>query len=210
MKNLIIIGARGFGREIYSLAIECKEYMKEYVIKGFLDSKADALDNYDGYPLILGDVESYEVQDEDIFICALGEVEAKRKYTELILNKGGIFTTLIHPTAYISKNTILGAGCIICRNVLISCDIQIGNHVTIQPFSDIGHDAKIADWCHLNTYSFMGGFAELGEMATIHTGGIVLPHKKIEQNAIVGAGSVVIRNVKKDTTVFGIPAKKIT
>ena len=67
----------------------------------------------------------------------------------------------------------------------------------------------MGDYCHLNTYAFLGGYAELGEMVTIHTGGIVLPHKKINDKATVGAGSVVIRNVKEEMTVFGLPAVKI-
>ena len=35
MKNLLIIGARGFGREIYNLALESIGYGTEFTIKGF-------------------------------------------------------------------------------------------------------------------------------------------------------------------------------
>ena len=56
MKNLIIIGARGAGREVYGLALVTKEYNKEYLIKGFLDDKKNALDNLDGYPPIISSV----------------------------------------------------------------------------------------------------------------------------------------------------------
>ena len=50
MKNLIIIGARGFGREVYNLYLDCRRNDPELVCKGFLDDKADALDGYEGYP----------------------------------------------------------------------------------------------------------------------------------------------------------------
>lgn len=209
MKHLIIIGARGFGREIYNLAIECDGYGRDFIVTGFLDDKSDALDGYEDYPSILGAVEDYNIQENDIFVCALGDVFYKKKYVQMVLDKNGEFMTLIHPNAYISKNVKVGTGCIICRNALISCDITIGDFVTIQPFSDLGHDVRVGDYCHLNTYAFLGGYAELGEMVTIHTGGIVLPHKKINDKATVGAGSVVIRNVKEEMTVFGLPAVKI-
>jgi sugar O-acyltransferase (sialic acid O-acetyltransferase NeuD family) len=209
MKNLIIIGARGFGREIYNLAKECSGYNTEYVIKGFLDDKKDALSSYANYPLVIDAVESYRIQPDDIFICALGDVVFKKKYAQMIIEKGGEFTSLIHPTVYISQNTTIGKGCIICRNSFISCDSHIGDFVTIQPFSVLGHDVVVGNGCHLNTYAFLGGFVTLEDMVTIHTGGIVLPHKIIKGNAIVGAGSVTIRNVNENTTVFGIPAIRI-
>ena len=55
----------------------------------------------------------------------------------------------------------------------------------------------------------MGGYSQIGEMVTMHPGSRLLPHKMIENNASVGAGSVVISKVKEGTTVFGIPAKKL-
>ena len=56
MKNLLIIGSRGFGREIYNLALESICYGTEFTIKGFLDDKKEALDGYDGYPSIISSV----------------------------------------------------------------------------------------------------------------------------------------------------------
>jgi serine acetyltransferase len=44
---------------------------------------------------------------------------------------------------------------------------------------------------------------------TINTGAILLPHKKVLDGGTIGAGSVAIRNVKNDTTVFGLPAVEI-
>lgn len=206
MNNLIIIGARGFGREVYHLATQCGDYQKEFQIKGFLDSKADALESYSGYPPILGAVETYVPQPQDRFVCALGDVKAKKHYLSIIREKGGRFVSLIHPTAIILSNTSIGVGAIILANVFISSEVVIGDYVTIQPFSAIGHDARISDYAHLNAYAFVGGYAQVGEGATLHTGAKVLPHKRIGDWAIVGAGSVVLRNVKAGETVFGVPA----
>ena len=53
MKNLLIIGARGFGREIFNMAHDCNGFGSEFIIKGFLDDKKDALDNFNGYVPIM-------------------------------------------------------------------------------------------------------------------------------------------------------------
>lgn len=209
MKNLYIIGARGFGREVFNLFLECKKIHSSVECIGFLDDKKDALDGYTGYPPIISSVEDFEPKETDVFVCALGDVKFKRKYVEMITNKGGKFISLIHPDAQVGLNTTIGEGCIIKNACSISCDIKIGKFVTIMGYSVLGHDCVVKDWCHLGAYSFLGGFSQLGESVTLHPGVRLLPYKQVGNNAIVGAGSVVIRNIKEGFSVFGVPAKKI-
>jgi sugar O-acyltransferase (sialic acid O-acetyltransferase NeuD family) len=209
MKNLIIIGARGFGREVYHLATQCAGYSRKFAIKGFLDDKADALDGFCSYPAILGAVETYVLQPDDVFVCALGDAKFKKKYVDLVRGKQGVFYTLIHPTAIINPNTKVSQGSIILSNVFVSCEVQIGDFVTLQPFCVIGHNAQIGIFSHLNAYAFMGGHAHLEEGVTLHTGAKVLPHKKVGAWATVGAGSVVLHHVKPGVTVFGMRAVQI-
>lgn len=210
MKHLLIIGARGFGREIYNLAINSVGYLEEFDIKGYLDDKSDALCGYEGYPSVLGSVENYSPKKDDVFICALGSVFYKKKYVNLILDKGGEFINLIHKNVAIGSNTILGKGCIFSRNVNISCDITIGDFVTLQPYTEVGHDAVIGDYCHLNTYCFLGGYSRIGELVEMNTGSFLHPHKSICNNVVVGAGAYVFKNIKKEgITVVGNPAHEL-
>ena len=206
MKNLIIIGARGFGREVYSLAVQCDGHNKDYIIKGFLDDKSDALEGFENYPEIISDVESYQVQEDDVFTCALGSVKWKKHYSEIILSKGGIFINLIHPTTIFNLNLKRGKGLIIFRYSNISNDCSIGDFVTIQCFVALGHDVKIGMWSHINAYSFMGGFAILEEEVCLNTRATILPNVIVHKGATVGAASLVIKNVKENATVFGVPA----
>jgi len=209
MKHLYIIGARGFGREVYNLFLQCKEVLGDIECMGFLDDKIDSLDGYVGYPPIVSSVENYDVKPDDVFVCALGDVKYKKLYVEKILAKGGNFISLIHPGVHVGLNTKIGRGCIVRTECSISCDITIGDFVTIMGYSVLGHDCIVKDWSHLGAYSFLGGFSEVGELSTLHPGSRLLPHKKVGSNAVVGAGSVVLRNVKQGATVFGVPAKTI-
>jgi sugar O-acyltransferase (sialic acid O-acetyltransferase NeuD family) len=209
MKNLIIIGARGYGREVYNWATQCNQYNSEWTIKGFLDDKKDALDRMN-YPVeILSSVENYEIIQDDVFVCALGGVAFKKKYVSLLIDRGAEFINLIHPTAIIHDFVNLGTGVIVCPNSLISNECVIGDFVTIQSYSTIGHDCVVGKWGHLNAYSFMGGYAILEEEVTLHTRATILPGLVVGKGATVGAGSIVIRKVKPGVTVFGNPAKTI-
>ena len=207
MKSLYIIGARGFGREVYALATECKGYLSDFAIKGFLDDKSDALDGFADYPPIIDSVERFVPSDNDVFVCALGDPNWQKHYAEIVLEKGGEFINLVHPTATIGKNTVIGKGCIIHREAIISCDVSFGDFVTCQPKAVVGHDVVIADFCHLGTNSVMGGHSRLNSLTTLHPGAIILPHVNVGERCIVGAGAVAIRKVKSDTTVYGNPAK---
>ena len=191
------------------MACECVDFQKKFVIKGFLDDKSTALDEYPGYPPIIDSVENYEVQKDDVFTCALGDVKYKYSYIQKIVSKGGTFISLIHPTVTIEKNVHLGEGCIIRPSALIGCDSRIGNYVTILGNVTIGHNSVVGDYCHIGAHSFLGGDVKLKEQVTIQTAACVLPHKVIEKEAYVGVCSVVMRNVKAGTKVLGNPAKEI-
>ena len=206
MKHLLIIGARGWGREVYCMLSNCIGYETEFSVKGFLDDNNEALDGMPGYPPIISSVEDYQPQIDDVFICAVGDAHWKRYYAEMVLAKGGQFINIIHKTAIIEKNTTMGQGCIVCEHVLISCDIRIGDFVTFQHYTIIGHDASIGNYCHLGARAFMGGGSQLGEETTIQINSIILPHVKVGNKCMAAAGAVVIKKVKDGTTVYGNPA----
>lgn len=210
MKNLIIIGARGFGREYHNGLKLRDDYGKDFIIKGFLDDKKDALDGFENYAPILNSVEDYLIEPEDVFVCALGDSFYRRKYVNMIKEKGGTFSSIISSKSIIHPNAQIGEGVMISAFCNISSNTVIGDFTTIQPYCNIGHDAVIGDFCSLESYSFMGGFSRIGDNVTLHTRATILPHVKIGDNSIVGAGSVVLRNVKSNITVFGVPAKKIS
>lgn len=209
MKNLYIVGARGFGRKVFCIAKESIGYGEDFVIAGFLDDKKEALDGYEGYPPIISSVENYEIKPNDVFICALGDVTYKKKYIDILRDKGADFITLIHKTACFEQNVKLGAGCIISSGVKICCDTTIGDFNTFQPYVVVGHDVMIGNYCHFNTFCFMGGFVKIDDMATIQTSAVILPHKRVSSFSVVGAGAVVLRNVNTGITVFGNPAVKL-
>lgn len=211
MKHLIIIGARGWGREIYAAVRNTKAYQEqEYDVKGFLDDKADALDGLKGdFPPILGPVESYEIQPDDVFFCAMGDSQWRKHYAEMISSKGGHFITVINPMARINPTATIGEGTYIGPYTLVSDNVVIGKQCVLQCFNDLGHDVAVGDYVSIESYVFMGGGAKIGDMSTMHTKSSVIPHKTVGKNCVVGISSVVMRNIKDGLHVFGCPAVRI-
>ena len=209
MRQLVIIGARGWGREVYDIAKACINSGLDIQVKGFLDDKADALDGYDNYPPILGPTETYEIQNDDIFICALGDVKYKKYYAKIILDKGGEFISLVHPTAILGNNASFGKGCVIGAYSNLSSDTRIGDFVTFSIKAGMGHDSCVGDYSHIGGLCNISGFVKIGDMVTVHPCCNILPHKTIGDGAVIGTGSVVLVNVKPNQTVFGNPARAV-
>jgi sugar O-acyltransferase (sialic acid O-acetyltransferase NeuD family) len=207
--NLVIIGAGGLGREIYDLALVCYGDLPDFEVKGFLSDDPTNIQSL-GYPGILSNVQDYQIQEGDVFFCAIGNVFHRKKSVESILVKGGNFINLVHPTTNISPSVQLGMGVAIKSYCVISSDVSIGNFSFLQSSVIMGHDVKIGDYCQVNSFSFFAGYVKVGQCVSINAGAKLIQNVIVEEESVVGMGSVVLNKVRKGTTVFGVPAKRLS
>ncbi len=209
MKHLIIIGAGGMGRCLYSLAMESKGYKEEFDVKGFIDDNLNALDGFANYPAVINTISNYQPVDDDVFVCSIGDVATKIKVCNELESRGATFQTLIHNKASIGMNTVIGQGSIVDEDAHIDPDVIIGKNCMIQVQAIIGHDSIIGDNVRIDSQAFMVGGIKVGSGTCIYTKAMINHNVEIGENAVVGACSFVIKNVKPGTTVFGSPAKPI-
>lgn len=209
MKHLVIIGAGGYGREMFGAVMGAVGFGVDFDVKGFLDARADALDGFKGYPPIIGTPEGYAPQADDVFITALGSIASRRKCAEQLERRGAKFISIIHKTATLGPNVEVGAGSFIAPNVTLTADIRVGRHAAVFHNSSVGHDAVLGDFSHVYAQCAIGGAVHLGAGAVVYPGAVVVPRRTIGDDAVVGAGSTVILNVPAGVTVFGSPAKEV-
>lgn len=211
MKHLLIVGARGWGREVYAAFIQTNDYTSGKIdVKGFLDSKADAFDGLQGnFPPIICSPEDYQPEEDDVFFIAMGDPKWRKHYVDLIKEKGGFFLTIICKGACVNPTAKIGEGSFIAGWTSISDNVVLGKHTIIHVFCDLGHDSKVGDYGTLEAYSFLGGYSQIGNSSIMHVRSTLIRHKNIGNNVEVGSSSVVMRNIKDNQHVFGNPAKKI-
>lgn len=128
--------------------------------------------------------------------------------------------TRIWQFCVVFPNAEIGNNCNICANVLIENDVKIGNNVTIKSgvqvwdgvvlednvfvgpnvtfTNDLFPRSVNSDWQLSRTIVRKG--ASIGANSTIIAGHI------IGENALVGAGSVVTKNIPANTVWYGNPA----
>ena len=133
----------------------------------------------------------------------------RRKYSECILQKGGAFATLIHPTAVVGPNVTIGAGSIIGPLTQLSCEIVVGRFVAFGTLSSAAHDTTIGDYCQISGHCSITGNVVLEDGVFLGSHAVIVPQAHVGAWAYVGAGSVVLKRVQARTKVFGNPAGAI-
>lgn len=207
MKQLIIIGAGGMGRTFNDMVKECHGYGETFILKGYVDDDIHQLDSFENYPPILGTIQEYEPQENDVFTCSMGGT-ARYKCMQLIQEKGGEFINLIHKTALIGTNVTMGIGNVVNAFTTIAADVHIGNYNFIQRYVTIGHDVCIGHFNRIDSYVMCVGGVVIQNKIMIHTSSVINHGVLIEDDAHVGACSFVIKKVQQGTTVIGNPARR--
>ena len=184
-------------------------YGSDFVVKGFLDSNSDALDQHEGYPPILGDIKDYDIQSSDVFVCAIEDVVRRQYCYELIAKRGGQLYTLIHQSCVIADGVQVGKGCILSYDVIVSNDTTIGDRVLINTRAVIGHDCAVGSDCSIGVMAFVAGGVDLSDMVTVHAAARIHKGTFIGRRASVGMSTTVLRDVEEGVTVFGTPARVI-
>jgi acetyltransferase-like isoleucine patch superfamily enzyme len=133
--------------------------------------------------------------------------------------------SMVCDTACIREGVVIGSHSIIAMGVTVNYNTKIGNYVKIMDNSHITGNMTIEDRVFIGMLvttandNLMGRKASavasdwtekgphIHKFVTIGQGACILPGVEIGENAIVGANSVVTRNVAPKTLVTGIPAR---
>jgi sugar O-acyltransferase (sialic acid O-acetyltransferase NeuD family) len=210
MKNLVLVGAGDWACEVYAWIHNSVGYNTQYIFKGFIDDNVSALIHTEiDNRLLLGSINDYLIEDNDVFICLIANTVYREKAVGSLEIKGAKFTNAIHNSVLIFNNVKIGNGVVIAPLSVISNNSIIGNHVSINLMCSIGHDVKIGDFCQLSSHCDLTGRSCLNNHVVLGSRVTLIPSVSVVSNTIIGAGSVVFRKIKNAGTYVGNPAKQI-
>lgn len=194
-----IIGAGGFGQEIYTSFSEVEQAITTFFVDDeyYIDSPNNIL------PLSQFNPEEYKV------IVAINDPKLRYDLVNRLPKETKYFT-YIHPTAQIlDKNIEIGEGSIICAGVIITTNVKIGKHAHLNLQTTIGHDciignyfttapgAKISGNCIIHDYVYVGTNSSIKEKITIHS------------LVTIGLNTGVVKNINEPGVYIGTPSKKL-
>ena len=209
MKNIVIVGAGGVGRETSLIIQQINELKITWNLIGFIDDDVNSWGNViNGYPVI-GGMDSLEKLSLDTYVViAIANYNVKKKIVNKINNKFK-FATIIDPRVWIHDYITIGEGTIIYEGVILTANIEVGNHVIVSPKCGIGHDSIIKDYVSLLWNVNVSGNDVIEEGVIMGSGSTIIQGKKIGKGSIIGAGAVVVDDIDGFTTAVGVPAKVI-
>lgn len=209
MKDIYIIGAGGFGREVAWLINRINEVNPTWNIKGFIDDNESLWGTKEDEYEIFGGCEYLKTLGDVYAVCAVGSAKIRKIIINKFKGSQVKFATLIDPSVISSNKVQVGEGSIICAGSIMTVNVKIGNYVIINLDCTIGHDDIIEDFVTIYPSVNVSGNVQVGECSEMGTGMQVIQGINIVPNTIIGAGAVVVKDLKESGTYVGSPARKI-
>ena len=197
MSQLVILGAGGHAKVVADTAS-----LLGYSDICFYD---DAFPNKS----VLGNTEDFykKLEQFPAVIVAIGNNQTRFEHTLKILELGGKLISLIHPTAYVSKDVKINAGTVIFAQAVVQPGSSLGYSCIINTAATVDHDCQIENAVHICPGVNIAGEVKINNRTWVGIGSCVRQQVSIGSDVMIGAGSVVVANIPDNQTVIGIPAK---
>jgi len=207
--KLILIGGGGHCK----VCIDVIEQTGQFEIKGILDLAELLGANVLDYQIIGTDkdIANY-VELGYSFLITLGQIKSaslRKKLFYMLKENKAIMATVVAPSAYVSKYSKIGAGTIVMHHAIINAGVTIGDNCILNNKSEVEHDTVVGNHTHISTGAILNGNCKIGNGVFIGSNVTVANQITIEDKAVVGAGSVVIKNILTKDIQAGNPARSI-
>lgn len=215
IKNLVIIGNGGFGREVLELIRDINKSSSEYNILGFINNDVSSFGSYCNEVAVLGNeswIENYLLTHEELYVAiGIGSPQIKRKIVSSLEHLGNKikYPNLVHPSVIRGNYISLGVGNVITAGNILTCNITLGNHNMINLSCTVGHDSVFENFSVVSPRSVISGNTAIKEGAYLGTGCTIIEKKTIGRWSVVGGAALVNKDVPDNSTVVGVPASVI-
>lgn len=184
--KIVIVGASGQGMEVLSII----QKQSAFEFSGFIDVLYPKEKKYFGYDIIGNDDNYDEIYQSGIHnIVVAGGWLKGTKIISNIFNKAKLsnfnFPNIIHPSAIISENVILGCGIQIFANAFIGPNVSIGDGCVINNGSIVSHDSETGKFCFVAPGAVIAGNVSVGDYVVLGINSSVYLRKTVPNNYIL-------------------------
>lgn len=205
-KSCIIVGAGTYG-QVYA------EYLKdEFHILGYIDDDSSKHNTRIDEIEVLGDLNYLltKVDKSTNVFVPIGNNQVRVSILEKVIAEGFPTPNFIHPQTIIHSSVKIGKCVYILPGTQIMPLAQINDFVLISMGVNIAHHTIIEKGCFFSQGSNIGANIHFepgvfaGIASTVMTG-----VKIVGENSLIGAASVVIKDVPSNAVVVGNPSRII-
>jgi sugar O-acyltransferase (sialic acid O-acetyltransferase NeuD family) len=207
MKDLVIIGAGGLGKEVAWLVERMNQKSEDvkWNLLGFIDDNPTLKNKeINGY-VVLGNCDYLINNLPDVeVVCAIASPKIRKSIIDKIDKR--VFPCLIDPSVLRSNYVKISQGCIICADVLMTVNVEVAEFTIIDRKCNIGHDSVIEEFSTLYPNVVLSGHTTIKTFVELGTNSCVIQGLTVGSNTIIGAGATVVKDIPNDCIAVGTPA----
>lgn len=203
--KLAIYGAGGHAKVVVDIARQLG-----YQTISLFDERWQELGENEGCQVIGGWAEMlnfFTINTDYAVHVAIGNNSTRLSRLQQLQQLNLKLPILIHPKAHVCASARLGEGSVVMANATISVGSSVGIGCIINHNSSVDHDAKLGDCVHICPGVNIAGEVQIGHETMVGIGSCVIQGIIIKERVFIGAGSVVVKDVKCAEKVYGNPAK---
>ncbi len=209
-ENIVLFG--GGAGSLHCIGII--EAQRLYNIIGIIDSSLPIGQEIYGYKIIgreenlLDLIRTYEIEGG---LITIGDNWSRYSLHQKIMKMKSDFrwVNAIHPLAVIGKDVKLGFGLIVYAGATIAPMSNIGNFCRLFTNSIIEQENVFEDYSSISVGSQTAAFVKVGKYSAITLNSTISDRIIIGENSVIGASSLIIKDVPDNVLVYGSPAKII-
>lgn len=147
-----------------------------------------------------------KASEYDKVLIAIGDPQARQQIANQF--------PLMPYTSYKNNNSMayryrMGTGVIICPGVVITVNVDIGDHVHLNLGCTVGHDTRIGDFTTISPGAAISGNVTIGKRCYIGSNAAIREKVTICDDVIIGAGAAVVKDITEPGTYVGVPCRKL-
>lgn len=207
-EDIIILGRGGHSKVI----IDMIEEENKYNIIGITDVDLNGEKEFFGYPILGNDDVLPQYLEKGVKNVAVGiggfkDNKLRKKIFIKVKSLGFSLPPIIHSSAMVSKRSHIGEGTIVKRGVIIDTDVTIGVNNILELGAIVGHESKVGDHVLLSANVMISAYNVIGDEAFFAVASTIVSGVSVCEEALIGAGAVVVNDIKEKGLYLGVPAK---
>lgn len=210
MKDIAIVGAGGFGKEVAAILLKINDHGPCWNLVGFFDDGIEEGTTISKYGDVLGGIEKLNDWKGSLSVVfAIGSPKVLQLLVSKIANPQINFPNIIHPEVFFAdKETLkMGQGNVVVRGCSFSVDVKVGDFNQFNSISALAHDVEVGSYNVFMPLTRVSGEVQIGDANVFGLNTLILQGLKIGDRKRTGPGAVILTRPRKEGLYMGNPAK---
>lgn len=204
--DILLIGAGGHGKVVLDI-VQCQA---KHRVVGFLDADPQLHGTTVGGIEVLGGLNLlHKLRQQKVrgVIVSIGDNRVRHQCAAEAVAATLELVSAVHPAATVAASATIGRNVVIAAAAIVCTDASVGDSTIINTAASVDHECHLGQAVHVAPGARLAGRVRVEDFAFVGLGAAVIQCLTIGLRSIVGAGSVVLKDVPADTTVVGVPAQ---